>query len=181
MFNLSTQDVVLSIENAPLVNLNGILYQEYKDFFGKTFQFTGLENKNFMKLEGQYNLSRVRLDYGDLFMKQIRIFFMNTNITKSLEKKFKTKLKFSSADIWVDNKGYKLSPHKDDNRIKLALQIYLSNNSNGTVFYNENNEVLYTVPFKFNHGYALYNNSKSYHGVDEIQKNGRTSLYVRYS
>ena len=35
MFNLSTQDVVLSIENAPLVNLNGKYYQEYRDFFGK--------------------------------------------------------------------------------------------------------------------------------------------------
>ena len=35
MFNLSTQDVVLSIENAPLVNLNGMFYQEYQDFFGK--------------------------------------------------------------------------------------------------------------------------------------------------
>ena len=34
MFNLSTQDVVLSIGKAPLVNLDGIIFQEYQDFFG---------------------------------------------------------------------------------------------------------------------------------------------------
>ena len=34
MFNLSTQEVVLSIENAPLVKLNGLVYQEYNNFFG---------------------------------------------------------------------------------------------------------------------------------------------------
>jgi hypothetical protein len=37
MFNLSTQDVVLSIENAPLVNLDGKYFWEYQNFFGKNF------------------------------------------------------------------------------------------------------------------------------------------------
>ena len=35
MFNLSTQEVVLSIKNSTLVNLEGLLYQEYTNFFGK--------------------------------------------------------------------------------------------------------------------------------------------------
>ena len=39
MFNLSTQEVVLSIKNASLVHLNGILYQEYENFFGKNYLF----------------------------------------------------------------------------------------------------------------------------------------------
>ena len=37
MLHLSTQDVVSSIEKTPLVNLNGIFYQEYLDFFDKRF------------------------------------------------------------------------------------------------------------------------------------------------
>ena len=37
MFNLSTQEVVLSIENTPLVNLDGKYFQEYQNFFGNNF------------------------------------------------------------------------------------------------------------------------------------------------
>ena len=33
MFNLSTQEVVLSIENSPLINLEGLVYQKYDNFF----------------------------------------------------------------------------------------------------------------------------------------------------
>ena len=35
MFNLSTQEVVLSIEKSPLRIVHGTIYQEYQDFFGK--------------------------------------------------------------------------------------------------------------------------------------------------
>ena len=45
MFNLSTQDVVLSIENAPLVNLDGLVYQEYNKFFGNSYKISLDENK----------------------------------------------------------------------------------------------------------------------------------------
>ena len=51
MFNLSTQEVVLSIEKSPLKIVHGIIYQEYRDFFGKEFQLPELQNKNFVKLE----------------------------------------------------------------------------------------------------------------------------------
>ena len=105
---------------------------------------------------------------------------MHTQITKALEKKFETNLKFKSADVWVDGKGYKLTPHVDDSRIKLSLQVYLSNDNKGTTLYDKTGKELYTFPFKTNCGYALLNNQYSYHGVKEINKDGRTSLYVRY-
>ena len=47
MFNLSTQDVVLSIENAPLVNLDGIYFQEYQNFFGNNFSFPDISKSKF--------------------------------------------------------------------------------------------------------------------------------------
>ena len=34
MLHLSTQEVVLSIEKSPLLVKQGIVYQEYQDFFG---------------------------------------------------------------------------------------------------------------------------------------------------
>jgi len=181
MFNLSTQDVVQSIEKAPLVNLNGIIFQEYSDFFGKNFKLPDLGNKSFMKLESQENTPRVRLDYQDNLMKMLRVFFMNKNVTCALVKKFNTTLNFTSVDIWVDNNGYGLPPHIDNKGIKLALQIYLGNNNIGTSLYSEQT-LLKTFEYKFNCGYALLNNSKSLHGIEGVVgKYGRISLYARYS
>ena len=181
MFNLSTQDVVLSIEKTPLINLDGIIFQEYQDFFGDGVTLPELKNRNFVKLEFQEDLPRVRLDYKDELMKSIKVFFMNTNITHALENKFSTELKFESVDIWIDDEGYALAPHIDNGKIKLALQIYLGDNNVGTSLY-INDETVKTFEYTFNSGYALLNNSKSLHGLDKpVQKAGRISLYARYS
>ena len=59
MFNLSTQDVVLSIENASLVNLNGIYFQEYENFFGNNFSLPDISHSKFRKLEMQEDLNKV--------------------------------------------------------------------------------------------------------------------------
>ena len=181
MFNLSTQEVVLSIENAPFVKLNGLVYQEYNNFFGNNFNLDFGQKETFEKLENQTHLNRVKLSDNDIDLKKVKILFMNTQITKALEKKFNTNLKFESVDIWVDSKGYKLIPHVDDSRIKLHLQVYLSNDNKGTTLYDKAGKELYTFPFKANFGYALLNNEHSYHGVEEIIEDGRTSLYVRYN
>ncbi len=181
MFNLSTQEVVLSIEKSPLKIVRGILYQEYPNFFGNSYDLNFGKKENFAKLENQTQLNRLKLRDDDIDLKKLKIFFMNSNITEALEKKFNTKLKFDSVDVWIDGKGYKLSPHVDDPRIKLHLQIYLSNDNEGTSLYDSEGELLYTFPFKANYGYALYNNIYSKHGVEEIEKDGRISLYVRYS
>ena len=90
MFNLSTQEVVLSIENSPLKIVRGTIYQEYRDFFGKEFKLPTLENKNFIRLQFQEDRPRKRLDYDDELMKKLKVFFMNTNITRALENKFNT-------------------------------------------------------------------------------------------
>ena len=180
MYNLNIEDVVLSIENTPVKKLNGIIYQKYLNFFGNTFMLDVSQKTNFEKLEQQTNLNRFKLPNNDIDIKKIRVFFMHTKITKILEKKFKTNLKFDSVDIWIDNKGYKLSPHTDDKRIKLSLQIYLGNNNIGTSLYNNNKEKIYTFPYKMNCGYALLNNKHSLHGVETVIKDGRKSIYVRY-
>ena len=181
MFNLSTLEVVLSIEKSPILQKNGIIYQEYHNFFGNNYNLDVGKKENFVKLENQTYLNRVKLSDDDIDLKKIKILFMNTQITKALEKKFNTNLKFESADVWIDGKGYKLTPHVDDSRIKLHLQVYLSNDNKGTTLYDKAGKELYTFPFKVNFGYALLNNEHSYHGVDKIEKDGRISLYVRYS
>ena len=108
MFNLSTQEVVLSIENSPLTKLKGIVYQEYHNFFGNSIlkELKNLENLNLVKLEKQFDVPRRRVDYNNDLIKKLKIFFMNSKITNALAKKFNTELQFDGVDIWIDKPGY---------------------------------------------------------------------------
>ena len=181
MFNLSTQEVVSSIEKAPLVNLNGIYHQEYVNFFGDDFQMPDISSKKFHKLEQQEHLPRTTMDHNDELVKVLRIFFMNSKITTALEKKFNTGLRFESLDIWQDHSGYYFAPHTDDSRIKLAIQIYIGDNDVGTTLFDDQHHVIKTFEFKNNRGYALMNSASSIHGTSgRVGNNTRTSIYVRY-
>ncbi len=185
MFNLSTQDVVLSIEKTPVIVKNKIVYQEYHNFFGKDIlkELVNLENLNLVKLEKQDFLPRRRVDYNSNIMKKLKIFFMKSGITNALSKKFNVELHFSTVDIWIDEPGYVLIPHTDDLSIKLALQIYLGDDNNvGTSLFDKDNNILKTFEYKLNSGYALLNNDASLHGTtDEVTKGLRKSMYVRYN
>ena len=84
MFNLSTQEVVLSIQKSPLKVVRGIIYQEYPKFFGKTYELNLGGNENFEKLENQAHLNRIKLSRHSEVMKKLTVFFMNSNITNAL-------------------------------------------------------------------------------------------------
>ena len=186
MFNLSTQEVVLSIEKTPVIKEKQFVYQHYHNFFGNLQELElDIDNLNFDRLENQENYPRKRLSYNEKLSKQLHIFFMNSKITNALAKKFNTDLRFESVDIWYDYNGYTLDPHRDDNRIKLALQIYLGDGDNvGTsLFENKNKSSAFHVfKYKCNNGYALLNNENSWHGTEfPVNKDIRKSLYIRYS
>ena len=178
MFNLSTQEVVLSIEKTPVIKEKQFVYQHYHGNLQESE--LDIDNLNFDSLENQENYSRKRLSYNENLSKQLHIFFMNSKITNALVKKFNTDLRFESVDIWIDNKNYELRSHIDDSSIKLALQIYLSEDNIGTSLYNEDKKIK-TFTFEPNSGYALLNTKNSFHGIDKIKKDGRISLYARYS
>ena len=185
MLHLNTQETVLSIEKSPLLVKQGIVYQQYQDFFGNNIlkELENLDELEVAKLEKQHNLPRNRIDYSETLMKKLKIFFSNSKITKALEIKFNTPLQFESVDIWLDGGGYILPPHTDDQRIKLALQIYLGTETNvGTSLFDGDNNVIKTFRYRFDSGYALLNNAVSLHGTEGTvaENNPRRSLYVRY-
>ena len=183
MFNLSTLEVVLSIEKTSVIEEKQFVYQHYHDFFGNLQELElDIGNLNFDSLENQENHPRKRLSYNEKLSKQLHVFFMNSKITNALAKKFNTNLRFDSVDIWQDELGYYLEPHTDDSRIKLALQIYLGNDNNvGTSLFDKDDKILKTFEYKFNSGYALLNNEVSRHGTATKVTNGlRKSMYVRY-
>ena len=186
MLHLSTQDVVSSIEKSPLMVKQGIVYQEYQNFFGNNIskEIKDIEKMEMVKLEKQHHKPRNRIDYSETLMKQLKIFFSNSRITKALETKFNMPLQFESVDIWLDSAGYSLFPHTDDQSIKLALQIYLGTGTNvGTSLFDGDNNVINTFRYRFDSGYALLNNAVSLHGTEGTvaENNPRRSLYVRYS
>jgi len=187
MHNDSVDFVVKSIQKSPLVNLNGLIYQEYQDFFDDIW----LEKFNFdynniktVKLQKQEDTARLKIDYSEKISKQLNILFRHKKIMNCLQEIFLIKLKPSTSDIWIDLKGYRLSPHTDDKSIKLALQIYIGDQQQpGTSFYDASNiyNKLHEVSYKKNKGYALLNNEKSFHGVSPTVAEGqRISAYVRY-
>ena len=185
MLHLSTQEVVLSIENTPVTKFKGFVYQEYNNFFGNNISkdIKDIEKMTMVKLENQHHMPRNRIDYSETLMKKLKIFFSNSKITKALEIKFNTPLQFESVDIWLDGGGYILPPHTDDQRIKLALQIYLGTETNvGTSLFDGDNNVIKTFRYRFDSGYALLNNAVSLHGTEGTvaENNPRRSLYVRY-
>ena len=186
MFNLSTQEVGLSIEKSPVNWKNKTYYQEYTSFFGNSMLVkikNDLKNLKMVKLEGQENKARERADYNELLCKELRIFFSNENITSILEKKFNTKLKFDSLDVWHDYNNYDNPPHLDNDKIKLHLQIYLGDEKNiGTSLYSSDlrESIFHTFNYNCNSGYALLHNEHSWHGLDSVIKNDRKSIYARY-
>ena len=181
MFNLSTQDVVSSIEKTPIINKGDFVYQHYHDFFGNNDLISSdLQGVSFEKLQDQENLPRKRMSYVEEKAKQLTMFFMNSSITNALQDKFMIKLKFSSVDYWVDDIGYFLPPHVDNDSIKLSLQIYLGDGHPGTVLFN-NAKKVHTFQFENNSGYAMLLNGRTFHGLEyPVKRNGRKSVYVRY-
>ena len=99
MSNLSTQDVVLSIEKSSLEIKKGIIYQKYPNFFGNTFDFDLGEKGNFEKLENQTHFNRVKLSKHDPDIKKLTVFVMNSKMTNAIVKKFNKQLKFASFDV----------------------------------------------------------------------------------
>ena len=190
MHNDSVDFVVKSIQKSPLVNLNGLVYQEYQDFFDDYW----LEKLNFdstkhklVALEKQESLEkrfRRRVDYSETISKELNIFFKNKKITQSLQEIFGTKLTPDTSDIWIDYPGYYLMPHLDDTRIKLSLQIYTGNGKQpGTGFYTSAklSTKVHEIRYKSNKGYALMNTDRSWHAVQpEIANGQRRSVFIRY-
>ena len=181
MFNLSTQEVVSSIEKTPIVKKANFVYQHYHNFFGNCdSMLSEIQEVSFARLHNQEKLPRRRMSYSEENSKQLTVFFMNSKITNALQDRFCTKLKFSSVDYWIDDKDYFLPPHVDDSTIKLSIQIYIGKDQPGTVLF-DNNERLHTFTFENNCGYAMLLNDNTFHGLEyPVKIDGRKSVYVRY-
>lgn len=189
MFNDSINFLVQSIEKSQVYQQNNVKYQKFHNFFPENLldKLVKLNDVDFKteNLEKQEKFPRKRLDYNEMISKELNIIFRHSKITKALGEKYDCSLKMQTADVWFDTEGYTLTPHIDDSRIKLAIQIYLGEDDQpGTaLFETEKSTDPYEVfPYKPNYGYALKNTSQSFHGtVGAVTKGLRKSVYIRYA
>lgn len=179
--------LVQSIQNSMVNVKNGCFYQKFVQFFPADFLkklVTIPSDTKLTKLEHQEHRPRLRVDYDEMISRELNLLFKSSKITEALSKKYNTILNPGTADIWFDYAGYNLSPHRDDPRVKLALQIYFGSGDNpGTVLYDGEQEPQVIESFKYgvNCGYSLLNNDKSWHGTNgSVTNNTRKSVYIRY-
>ena len=186
MLDNNIKFVVQSIEKAQLVNLNGILYQQFDNFFDKdTLEMLSFDKQtvSVSKFALQENRPRFAVNHNEKIHKHMTIMFRHRSIREVLENKFDVKLKGSSVDIWFDSPGYRLEPHTDFHNIQLSLQIYLGDPPNpGTSLYGEDGTIIKTFDYFKNNGYSLMNNEVGLHGVNGeiLENNLRKSIYVRF-
>jgi hypothetical protein len=90
-------------------------------------------------------------------------------------------LKFSSVNFWQDLPGYTIVPHVDNNRITVAIQVYINvaDLAAGTEMYKDGN-MFYKLPWISNTGYVLKNVPTSVHGMTMPVDTLRQHLYAIY-
>ena len=85
-------------------------------------------------------------------------------------------LKFIGLSLWKDGIDFYMDEHIDNERVRVAVQIYLDNRkSPGTQFGDR------IIRYGRNRGYIMYNNLNMWHGVPkQIPHEGRLSIYALY-
>lgn len=94
---------------------------------------------------------------------------------------FSKQLKFQSVNFWQDSPGYSINPHLDNNRISVAVQVYINEADPllGTEMYKDG-DVFYKLPWIPNTGYILNNTPNSIHGMRTTGNTNRQHVYAIY-
>ena len=86
-------------------------------------------------------------------------------------------LNFNGVTLWKDDKDFWMRDHIDNDKVKVAVQIYLDDRqSPGTQFGDR------LIRYGRNRGYIMYNNSNMLHGVPNATPHeGRLSIYASFN
>lgn len=69
--------------------------------------------------------------------------------------------------FWLDEPGFRMSKHLDNEGVKVSMQVYLNNNipDLGTVFHHEDGTTRYKPEYLLNTGYIMINDTNQYHSM----------------
>jgi hypothetical protein len=132
-------------------------------------QLTKDEN-NWDKLTAQEEYNRLRLkDEKSSILKSILNEMNHPEYIEMINNAFGFNIKGVGCLVWLDQIGYEISLHVDNEKVKHSMQIYLGDEENvslGTSFaYDLENGAFLTLPFKNNFGYVFKNTNKLTHGL----------------
>lgn len=73
----------------------------------------------------------------------------------------------SDTGFWLDEPGFYMGPHLDNDGVQISMQIYLNDNIKelGTVFYNTDNTIRHRLEYTVNTGYIMINGPEQYHAM----------------
>lgn len=86
-------------------------------------------------------------------------------------------LAYKDSVCWLDEPGFSIGMHTDNEGVFAAMQVYLTDGpeSHGTHFIADNK--IFVVPYKKNCGYVMIN-KKQYHGIPLACEFARVSTYT---
>tara|TARA_R110001592_G_scaffold88713_1_gene261167 strand:- start:459 stop:971 length:513 start_codon:yes stop_codon:yes gene_type:complete len=102
-------------------------------------------------------------------------------IQELIDEYFGVKSYTNTTQLWYDWRGYTNEVHKDlSPNLSANVQVYLSKGDEtmGTHCYID--ETWYSVPYKFNSGYLMFNPTKHEHGMRSPVQDYRMSLYQSF-
>lgn len=119
----------------------------------------------YKKEDWQDNFPRRRLVHLDPIYDEMDA-YVNSQLSK-ISSIINKELMACDTGFWLDEAGFRMTPHVDNAGVQVAMQIYLNENdiTLGTVFYDNTLSVRYRPLYKVNCGYLMINNPKQLHGM----------------
>jgi hypothetical protein len=149
-------DIIDQIQEEDFLSYNWELQEGQLDWPRRRL----LPNPDSVLLKLDKHLNTVRNDIADM----LGVYFIEYD--------------FCWNSFWLDYAPYTCTVHLDGT-LPIAMQIYLLDNAgpeHGTVFYNQDQTVRYTFPYKVNTGYIMLNGPDQYHGVPTTLAEGELRL-----
>jgi len=109
------------------------------------------------------------------------VYMVFQSLEKEVSNIFSRQLKFQSVNFWQDSTGYTINPHIDNDRISVAIQVYINDADPmlGTEMH-KNGNVFYKLLWQSNTGYILNNIPESIHSMLTPANTLRQHIYVIY-
>jgi len=151
-------------------------------FIDKFVDFITTNDLAWQGQEGQEYKNRLKINWvPDSPIEEAHIIM--EHLTESLNKKFSRNNKFIGISVWKDQEGYFISQHIDNKDIDVAIQIYLTGETEnlGTTF--EYNNLSLQAQYQKNCGYLIDDSQQLVHSMSTVvpKDHIRYSLYAIWS
>jgi len=111
----------------------------------------------------EYPRRRLTAELGSIYNKMHKYTQSQLSV---IENAINKPLLSCDTGFWLDEPGFSMSKHLDNEGVFVSMQIYLTEHdpAMSTVFYNTDGSIRFTPTYKINYGYIMINGPEQYHG-----------------